>query len=181
MRLFTAIVPPSAAITHLAAAVQRVRDDHLRWTDTTAWHVTLAFYGDVEEAVVPKLVERLTRAARRYAPMELQLAGSGRFSRSVLWIGVHGERRPLGRLASSMVSAGRRCGIPQHPKRTFRPHVTIARAARRADLRPYVSSLADYSGPPWEAEEAALIQSHLGEGSEGHPRYETIARFPLGA
>lgn len=181
MRLFAAVDPPPPVIAHLADRLRPVHDEQLSWSGSDAWHITLAFYGQVDDARVPELAERLGRAARRYPPMELQLTGSGRFGSAVLWIGVHGDVEPVRRLASSAVAAGRRMGVGRDEARPFRPHVTVARARRRADLRPYVDALQSYEGPLWQATELVLVRSHLGAGPDGRARYELVDTFAFGA
>ena len=157
-----------------------VRDQALRWTDVPDWHITLAFYGELEESKLPALTERLTRAAARHAPVELALTGAGRFGKQALWVAVSGEILALRRVSRSVIAAGRRAGADVDDKLRFKAHVTLARGFRNrpADLRPYVSALADYSGPRWVGREVQLIQSHLGEG---RPRYETVMICPLSA
>jgi len=104
VRLFVAIVPPREALAGLAAALAPLRPawPQLRWTSTEAWHVTLAFLGGVDPAVLPRLRERLERAAGRHPALVLQAAGAGAFpsaSRArVLWAGIRAQRaeRPGG-------------------------------------------------------------------------------------
>lgn len=180
MRLFTAIVPPSEVLAHLDAAVAPIRDDALSWTLTDAWHLTLAFYGELADERVPDLSERLSRAAARFPVMRLRLVGAGRFDGRVLWAGCDGPVDDLRRLARSTAAAGRRSGAPEQEHTRFRPHVTLARAQRRpVDLRPYVAALTGYAGPAWTAVELALVRSHLGRGPGRRARYETISTFRL--
>ena len=180
MRLFAALVPSEEAIDHLTASVAPLRDDALRWTDVSDWHLTLAFYGEVDEARLPELAQRLTRAAARHEAVTLALAGAGRFGKQAVWVGCSGEVPALRRLARSAIAAGRRAGADVDDKRRFKPHVTLARAYKKrpADLRPYVAALAEYQGPTWSGREVQLIRSHLGSG---RPRYETVVAAPLGA
>ena len=51
MRLFVAIAPPPAVLDELDALVGPLRESRLdlRWTNREAWHVTLAFLGQVDE------------------------------------------------------------------------------------------------------------------------------------
>lgn len=179
MRLFAAIVPPGDALRHLETVVTPVRDDHLTWTLIDSWHVTLAFYGEVDETRLPELSRRLQRAANRYQAMSLRLAGAGRFGRSVLWAGVEGDVDVLKRLAASSSASGRRVGLDVPEPRRYRPHVTLARASQQRDLRPYVEMLRPLAGPHWTAVEMALVRSHLGAGPGRRSRYETLATFPL--
>ncbi|RIQ15765.1 2'-5' RNA ligase family protein, partial [Jiangella rhizosphaerae] len=91
MRLFAAVEPPPDAVAHLAAIVDGVRDGVLRWSDPAAWHLTLAFYGEVGEEKLTELTERLARAARRHPATTARIAGAGRFGRAVLWAGIDGD------------------------------------------------------------------------------------------
>ncbi|BFO22514.1 hypothetical protein SHKM778_89020 [Streptomyces sp. KM77-8] len=56
------------------------------------WHFTLAFYGEVDDDVVPELTERLGRAAARTGAFRLAVRGGGRFGRGrALWAGAEGS------------------------------------------------------------------------------------------
>ncbi|MBZ9643047.1 2'-5' RNA ligase family protein, partial [Streptomyces sp. PSKA30] len=63
MRLFAAVVPPDEVVRELAVEVAELKKlpgaDGLRWTGRPGWHFTLAFYGEVEDDLVPELSERL--------------------------------------------------------------------------------------------------------------------------
>ncbi|HEX5567802.1 MAG TPA: RNA 2',3'-cyclic phosphodiesterase [Streptomyces sp.] len=187
MRLFTALLPPPPALEELAAEVSRLRElpgaERLRWTRPEGRHLTLAFLGEVDDDLLPELGERLLRAARRHSAPCLQLAGGGRFGDRALWTGVAGDRKELHRLAASVSAGARRTGVVVE-ERAYRPHLTLARGGRAApvDLRPYATVLSGFAGSTWEAEEVALVRSHLPvSGTPGEqPRYETVAAWPLG-
>ena len=80
MRLFVAIAPPAAVLDELDARVGplRARQEDLRWTNREAWHVTLAFLGQVDQPAVARLMPRLERAARRHRQDPAGLLGRGR-------------------------------------------------------------------------------------------------------
>jgi 2'-5' RNA ligase len=177
MRLFVAVTPPAEICRELDRVVHPLRrpNDHLRWTRSTDWHITLAFFGDVPEVKLSDLRRRLARAAQRHPPLQLSLAGAGRFADRALWVGVRGDVTGLGRLAASASAAGRRIGIPGEA-RSFRPHLTLARARSGADpLVGLASALADYAGSSWTATEFQLVHSVTGP----RPEYRTEARWPL--
>ncbi|MEU9597383.1 MULTISPECIES: RNA 2',3'-cyclic phosphodiesterase [unclassified Streptomyces] len=188
MRLFAAVLPPEDVTAALAAEVAVLRGlpgaDGLRWTGRPGWHLTLAFYGEVDDDVVPDLSARLERAARRTAPFELALRGGGQFGRGrALWAGAEGGLATLRLLADRAESAGRRAGVEMGEHRRYRPHLTLARSRQPFDTRPYVEALAGFTGPAWTVTDLALVRSFLpASGVPGEqPRYEAVARSPLGA
>jgi len=61
----------------------------------------------------------------------------------------------------------------------FRPHVTVARLGRPAEVSDWVRLLDSYQGPWWTATGLALVASYLGEGPRGRPRHEVVETFPL--
>jgi 2'-5' RNA ligase len=186
MRLFVAVLPPKGVVAELHAAVAGARElpgaDGLRWAQRAGWHLTLCFIGEVEEDLLPALEERLGRAARRYGPYGVRLAGAGRFGNNVLWIGVEGERAGLARLAEATRAAARRAGANPAQEHGFNPHLTLARGRPGARLRPFAEVLAPYQGREWTADAIALVRSHPSTpGVPGaQPRYETMRTWPLG-
>jgi RNA 2',3'-cyclic 3'-phosphodiesterase len=178
------VVPPGAAIDHLDRAIESVREGSLalRWSKSSMWHLTLAFFGAVAEERIPRLEERLARVAIKYETLELRFRGAGAFSRparaNVLYIGVDTALEPIAALAASCGAAGRRVGLDVED-RPYRPHLTAARAQGRepVDVRSVVEELADYVGPRWTASGIALVRSNLG----AEPTYETLATWPLRA
>jgi RNA 2',3'-cyclic 3'-phosphodiesterase len=172
VRLFVAVTPPQSALDHLDGACAPLRPGHsdLRWTSQEAWHVTLAFLGEVSEQGAEQLAPRLERAARRHQRFSLAFAGAGAFPRpsraNVLWIGLSGDRKALGDLAASVAAAARRAGTPPpDASRRFQPHLTLARCRAPANVSSIVQCLEGYSGEPWGVAEIFLIRSYLPGGT----------------
>ncbi|MGX4691409.1 RNA 2',3'-cyclic phosphodiesterase [Streptomyces sp. JNUCC 63] len=186
MRLFAAVLPPQDVIGALAHEVAELRKlpgaDRLRWTHRPGWHFTLAFYGEVDEEVVPELSARLEKAARRTEPFALALRGGGQFGRGkALWTGAEGDLRTMRLLAERAEAAARKAGVPMGEHRPYKAHLTVARSRDSVDVRPYVRALADFTSPAWTVEEVVLVRSRLPKsGMPGEqPRYEPVARRPL--
>ncbi|MEU9214246.1 RNA 2',3'-cyclic phosphodiesterase [Streptomyces sp. NPDC048415] len=186
MRLFAAVLPPAGVIRELASEVDELERlpgaDELRWTGRPGWHFTLAFYGEVDEEIVPDLSERLARAAHRTAPFPLSLRGGGHFGGRALWVGASGDIGAMRLLAGRAEAAGRKAGIPTEEHRHYRPHLTVARSRASADFKPYVTALDTFAGREWTVGELCLVRSNLPKsGVPGEqPRYETVASRPLG-
>jgi 2'-5' RNA ligase len=182
MRLFVAVGLPEQAACELdnAVAPLRLAWPQLRWTGRDAWHLTLAFLGEVDEGVTGDLGVRLARAAARHARLTLSLGSAGAFpgaSRArVLWTGIQGDRRGLAALAASVAAGARRAGAPPASQsRRYEPHLTLARCRAPADVRTLVAALGSFAGTPWTAGEIYLIRSR----PQGQPRYETLGTWPL--
>ena len=144
MRLFVAVTVPAQVAAELEAAVAPLRSSWpgLRWTGRDAWHLTLAFLGEVEEAIAAGLPVELAGAAARHPPLALSLAGSGTFPGAdrarVLWTGV--QQEGLKKLADAVANAARaakappveggegayEAGAPPVGGRKFQGHLTLA-------------------------------------------------------
>src|SRR5215471_14757209 len=187
MRMFVAIAPPPAVLDEVEAAVAPLRPawPRLRWTGREAWHVTLAFLGEVGEDTAEALGPRLERAAQRHPCLSLSFRAAGAFPAPrhprVLWTGIHGDRRTLGAmeaLARSVSAGARRAGAPPPDEgRRFRPHLTLARCREPVNVASLVEALAGYAGAPWTTAEVHLIRSHPGDPGSP-PDYETVGTWP---
>ena len=180
-RAFLAVVPPAPVLDALAALVDRLHadDDGLRWASRAQWHTTLQFLGRVEHA--DTVVTAMSEAVRSSTRFPTRLGGGGAFPKAargtLLWLGHDGGSEQLGALAAVLGAAGRELGFAPDD-RSFRPHVTVARARRPRDLRPLVTEFgAEPVGPEWSVSEVVLFESEtLPDGA----RYTARARLALG-
>jgi 2'-5' RNA ligase len=187
MRLFAAVLPPEDVVCELAVEVDRLHTlpgaDRLRWTGRPGWHFTLAFYGEVDDAVVAGLSARLARAAQRTGPFALAVRGAGQFGHGrALWAGAEGELQTLRLLAERAEAAGRKAGVPMGEHRRYKAHLTVARSRDAVDVRPCLSALEDFTSRTWTVDELVLVRSNLPRsGVAGEqPRYEAVGRWALG-
>jgi RNA 2',3'-cyclic 3'-phosphodiesterase len=187
MRMFVALTPPDQALEHLDEflAVRREAAP-FRWSLPEQVHVTLAFLAEVPERNLDDLVERLTRAARRRTAFPTRIAGGGAFPNAararVLWAGLDVDevgRTEAGRMATGARAAASKAGIEVDGRR-FRPHLTVARLGRPAEVSRWVRLLDAYAGPDWVADRIDLVASYLGQGPRGRPRYEVVESFEVG-
>ena len=183
MRLFLAVELPER-IQEQLGEVRRRYEKALpgwRWMGSEGIHLTLRFLGEVrpEDDLLQRGVWR--RAAASCRPVGLRIGGLGVFPPKgpvrILWAGVW-ESSPAGglrALASAMEEAARAAGFTPE-SRPFRPHLTLARAARgRRPRRPPEEAGGELG--EMEAVEIALFQSRLSTAGASCTRLEA---FPLG-
>jgi 2'-5' RNA ligase len=186
MRMFVAVLASTEAAEHLAdfLAPRQEAEPGFRWTTPAQWHVTVAFMPSVADRHLEDLEDRLARAAARRTPFPVTLAGAGAFPNparaKVLYVGVESDDVELARLATGARAAATKAGAEVDGGR-FHPHVTLARTGRPVEATRWLRVLDTYRGPTWQAEEVALVSSHLGEGPGRRPRYEVVATFALGS
>lgn len=133
-------------------------------------HLSLKFLGDVEDTRADELRTALQRAAGSRPeprPLTLQITGFGVFPDyhrpHVLWAGVTPEPG-LELLQHGVEQAFAPLGFPTEA-RAFRPHVTLARAERRAKPREFAGLEEVLSGLEFDetvtVSEVHLMQSTL--------------------
>lgn len=189
MRLFTAILLPDAARSHLARVESELKGlwnaprkwPAVSWTREPNLHVTLKFLGEVPDERVPGVCDALDRVSFPSSPLRLETdrldAFPSRGSIRVLHAHVAGDEEALGMLFSSIDSACATIGFPREHRR-YRAHVTLGRA--RAPLRGAWEELErataeQWPGPVFEASQFALVHSRLNPTGSV---YTTLATFP---
>src|SRR4051812_18319413 len=175
MRVFVAVELPDDVKRHIGQSVESLGSTPgLSVVKPHRMHVTLAFLGDVTQQTVANVTTRLGRAANRTAPFELTTDQIGRFGSRVLYLSLTGDTDQLRRLSDRTVAAAARAGIDMGADK-FRPHITLARARSKLDVRELVAATESPKPRPWNVTSFTLIRSHLG----ADPRYESLAVFPL--
>lgn len=181
-RLFAAVVPPQHVVDELSFWVDPRRDDAWRWLDPSSWHVTLSFYEDVEPWRYETLVERLTAAASRTVAFPLAFRSVGCFASvekaHVLFAATDDPTATLPDLAERSHNAATTSGI-EVGRQKFHPHLTLARRNRPSDGTRYLRALGELETASWDVDEVVLVQSFLGEGPGGTPRYVVRERLRL--
>jgi 2'-5' RNA ligase len=165
----------------LAAAIPR---RECRWVRGQGLHLTLHFFGDLDDARVGEVLAAVGPAAAGAGPFELGLGGLGSFpprrEPRVLWLGVTEGAGPLAALARSCQARLRDSGFDVDD-RPFSAHCTLGRprpgwsAATRAAWAEAVAR--EPALTPFTATAVTLFHSRP------QPRgavYEVVAELPLG-
>ena len=186
IRLFAALMLPDAAAE--AVAPLRGGVPGARWSPRENLHVTLRFFGEVDEARADDLDVELGRIA--VEPFAVDLAGVGAFGEGrdlhAIWAGV-APSAALSRLAARCETAARRAGL-KPDTRVYKPHVTLAylRQAEPAEVAAWIQTFNRLRAGPFPAARFGLYSSWRGdEGSVYHLErdylFRSWPRGPLGS
>jgi 2'-5' RNA ligase len=176
IRLFAALAVPFEIGEGLARRQAGV--EAARWRPPEALHVTLRFFGELQETVAEDLDSELARVTS--APFDVVLAGAGAFGEGerleAIWAGVE-ENGPLRTLAGRCEAAARRAGL-KPDTRAYHPHVTLAYLSRPdpAQVAAWIQANNLLRSPPFRAANFGLYSSRqTHDGS----RYTLERVYPL--
>ncbi len=185
LRLFAALTPPEAVLDEIERwwRSARLALPRRQWRHMPRenWHLTLAFYGEIEGGLLGDLELALARELAGATAPRVGSRGIGTFPGPVrprtFWLGIEGtaldELAGRCRRAAAILPTPDRHDDP-YP---FRPHLTLARTRRPRPLD--LHRLAAMPPPPclnWRADGVDLYRSRL--HSDG-ARYEILAHYPL--
>ncbi len=141
MRLFVGCELEEALRARLAEVGQRAGvagADGLKWVAQEAIHITLKFLGEVEDELVGEVTSALAGPLGEVPAFAVSFQGLGSFpprgAPRVLWAGISQGGAELISLSRIVESAMEPVGFDRE-KRSFSPHVTLARVKRGARPR----------------------------------------------
>jgi 2'-5' RNA ligase len=179
-RTFLAVpVPPRVRATYT-----RFREDARdwkgwRWVSPQNLHVTLRFLGPAEAAQLRALRLALVQAVRTTERFTATLGGGGTFGSrrvpNVLWIGFDEGLEELVALLRAVSQAADSVGFAPE-KRVGKPHLTVARNAKRQALEAWPGGIQfdGFRGQALPVEGVALYSSHLGPAGAVYTQVWTV-------
>jgi RNA 2',3'-cyclic 3'-phosphodiesterase len=188
LRLFVGITAPpewKRAITEWRCKIQpQFSDSFARWTSEENLHLTLRFFGSVEEADSIAIGEALQQVVAETGSFSLSPRGLGCFPNAarprIVWLGFEEDTAPLVALEAKLRAATAAFGRAPED-RDFHPHITLARVKEaRSDDRGALSELMKkglpIDVPDWRVQEIELIRSTL---SPSGSIYTPLAAYRL--
>ncbi|CAL1690344.1 RNA 2',3'-cyclic phosphodiesterase [Brevundimonas subvibrioides] len=177
LRLFTALPVPFDVAETLAR--RQTGLPGAKWRTPEQLHVTLAFFGEVDERRADDLAAELARIPP--GAFDIGLKGVGAFGDAqrshTLWAGVEpGERLTV--LAGRCRAAAERAGVRMEP-RVYRPHLTLAYLKTQTNpdrIGAWITGHNLLHSPPIRVDRFGLYSSVL---SDGGSHYELEREYPL--
>lgn len=189
MRAFVAIDLPAAIQQELGRRQEDFRkklfalggkDREINWVRPEGVHLTLKFLGEISEEQLHQAVDRLNTIPP-FTKFEVEVTGFGFFPNikrpRVLWAGLVAPPI-LAELAAKVDAVVSEVGFAPE-KRTFQPHLTLARFRNPLPLPDFGSVLglpSEDSMGRFEVSEFYLFESKLRSGVPAE--YRKIKRFP---
>lgn len=179
LRLFVALVPPTAVRTELAALAAPLGG--VGWTPEGNIHLTLRFIGEAGEAKTDQLAASLARV--RVEPFILPTGGVGLFPTRgparVLWAGVGPGHPRLYQLRKqvdeALLAVDSGLALPG-----FQAHFTIGRldgSHAPKEIARFLEKHGRFEGPPFRVREFLLMESLPQPGRP--PVYRIRRSYPL--
>lgn len=184
IRSFLAFDIPGGVRNHLAALIEDLRQygADVQWMDPATLHVTIRFFGDVEESRLLGPIREQVAALLVASPVvQLECAGVGVFPNwkypRVIWTGFSGDVEPVIALHDRMNHALQDFSL-KPDARTFRLHLTIGRVRsgkKKEALVKRVESLGPVSFGEVAVTQLVLYKSQLTKQGAVYTPLETFA------
>ncbi|HEX2121650.1 MAG TPA: RNA 2',3'-cyclic phosphodiesterase [Thermoanaerobaculia bacterium] len=183
MRLFIASRFPPEVLRDLDGRVSAIRSrlPAASWVRAEAQHLTFAFLGEREEALVEQLAQPLCSALATIPRFEASLKGCGFFPNPrharVGWVGLDPEQQ-FSTIARAVRDVVTKHGV-ELDRADFRPHLTLMRMREGwppSSIDLFSKTLRDHRSAPFVVDEIILFSSQLDPKGAIHTPLRT---FPL--
>lgn len=173
-RFFIAIDLPESVKHILEDAQKQIIDLHMaegKYPKPENLHLTLKFLGNLEESLLPQVIDRLSQI--RFSSFELTLGRIGYFSH-VIWAGISGDGLDkLARDTEAMLA-----DLVPAAEHVFHPHITLMRITRCRDTDKFIETLSGISmaEKSFSVVDFALFDSEL---TRNGPVHTVVKRFSI--
>ena len=132
LRCFIAISLPEELKAKISGIKEKLKSAgaDVSWTRPEGMHLTLKFFGEIEDKRIPKIEKALDAVVDGISTFTLSVSGMGTFPDvrrpRVVWIGLKEEGNNLVRLHKGAEEELKKIGFPSEDRR-FTPHITLGR------------------------------------------------------
>ena len=149
IRSFLAIEIPLTVLKRIEKVQEELKTSRadVRWVNPGKIHLTLKFFGQIEESRVEPIVESIEGPVHAASPFPLQIKGVGAFPHfknpRVVWLGLLDSQRILAPLQKELDDQFERIGF-QREDRPFQPHLTLGRVTSSRGRDDLVGTMEKY-------------------------------------
>jgi 2'-5' RNA ligase len=188
LRTFIAIELEDAVKQALSRTIGELAglDRRVKWVERENLHVTVKFLGDIDDNVVPHVLDAMCDVCKDFEPFEFTVTGLGAFPNlsrpRVVWAGCEGPPGVAEKLGRRIDLETRFAGT-KVDRRRFVPHVTLGRVRGRNALpSPALGrAIEEASTAVWGSTEVTAATFFMSELSRSGPTYTVLGRAPLGS
>lgn len=185
IRSFLAIELPEPILRKIGEVQGDLSATHaeVRWTNPEKIHLTLKFFGNIEESRIDPIFKSIEEPIRITLPFSLKVRGVGAFPHlknpRVIWVGLVDEREILTPLQRQIEICFEKIGI-QAEDRPFHPHLTLGRMKSSRGKEELVGRMERYREVEFgdfQVERVVLFKSDLRPSG---PIYTSLREMKLG-
>ena len=185
IRSFLAIELPRAILKRIEEVQDELRQSlsDVRWVNPEKIHLTLKFFGNIEEGRIEPIVKSIEELIHATSPFHLILRGVGAFPHlknpRVIWMGLREGEEALTSFQKQLEIQLKNIGI-QPEDRPFHPHLTLGRMRShkgKEDLLTRMEKYKEESFGDIHVERVVLFKSDLRPTG---PIYTPLKEIKLG-
>lgn len=169
IRSFIAIEVPDGIKRGLLEIQERLKRSSadVGWTRPEGVHLTLKFFGEVEEGKLEDIQKAIGQAVKGLSPFVIEVGGIGTFPNPrfprVIWIGLKDRGDSLKTLQEAIERETEGLGF-EREDRAFAPHLTLGRVRSQKNRDALIRSLDEFDKielGAFNVEEVSLMKSEL--------------------
>lgn len=132
LRSFLAIELPEFILNRIGEVQKDLKSFRadVRWVSPEKIHLTLKFFGNIEESEIDPIVKSIEEPVQTTSPIFITVRGMGAFpslkNPRVIWVGLHDEKKVLISFQDRIERELEKIGYPPEG-RPFQPHLTLGR------------------------------------------------------
>ena len=185
IRSFLAIELPEPILRKIGEVQGDLKATHaeVRWTNPEKIHLTLKFFGNIEESRIDPIFKSIEEPIRNTLPFSLKVRGVGAFPNlknpRVIWIGLVEGREVLASLQKQIEAQLEKIGF-RPENRPFHPHLTLGRMKSSREKEGLVGRMERHKEEEFgdfEVERVVLFKSDLRPSG---PIYTPLRELRLG-
>ena len=169
IRSFLAVELPKPILGKIGEVQGELRSTHadVRWVSPEKIHLTLKFFGNIEESRIDLIFKSIEEPVQNTLPFSVRVRGAGAFpslkNPRVIWMGLADGKEMLVSLQKEIEDRLEKIGF-EPEDRPFQPHLTLGRMKSSRGREELVKRMEKYIGEEFgnfQVERVSLFKSDL--------------------